>query len=465
MPTTTSGSPASSSTSTASPPGSRTPTAPYALTWDTRTSTNGGHTLTARARDAAGNSTLSSGVTVNVANANFFQNEVLATGFDLPTAMKFLPDGRLLVSELAGRIRVLQPPYTAVDPTPFLQISNIGSAGVQQGIYDFAFDPNFATNRFFYVFYTLGTPNRDRLSRFTANAAGTGTVAGSELVLYTDPTNANAEHHGGAINVRQRRQAVLHHRRALRRRRRPGPRQPPRQDPPDQPRRHGPDRQPVLRRRRAELGQRLGPRPAQPVPGVLRCAVQPPVHRRRRRQRLRHGQGGDQRRCPRRQLRLAELRGQLQRVLHQPDPLLGPQRARLRRDRRLRVPRHAVPGLVPGQLLLRRLHPELDPPPHVRRQRQRDGRQQLRAGRRLRRRALRRHRLHGRRSGRRAVLPRPRLLGHQRPVRHQQDPPDPLRDVEPVADRDRRGEPDVGSDAAVGEPSRAPGRSTPRVNR
>ena len=174
-------------------------TAPYALTWDTRTLTNGSHTLTARARDAAGNSTLSSGIAVNVANTNFFQNEVLATGFDLPTAMKFLPDGRLLVSELAGRIRVLAPPYTAVSPTPFLQISNIGSAGVQQGIYDFAFDPNFATNRFFYVFYTLGTPNRDRLSRFTANAALTGTVAGSELVLYTDPTNANAEHHGGAI--------------------------------------------------------------------------------------------------------------------------------------------------------------------------------------------------------------------------------------------------------------------------
>ncbi|HEX2784696.1 MAG TPA: PQQ-dependent sugar dehydrogenase, partial [Ilumatobacteraceae bacterium] len=174
-------------------------TDPYGLTWDSRTATNGAHTLTARARDAAGNIATSAPVVVNVANNNFFQNDILATGFNLPTAMKFLPDGRLLIAQLAGLIRVVPPPYTTPDPTPFLQITNIGSAGVQQGIYDFAFDPNFATNHFYYVFYTLGSPNHDRLSRFTANASNTGTVAGSEFVLYEDPQNANAEHHGGAI--------------------------------------------------------------------------------------------------------------------------------------------------------------------------------------------------------------------------------------------------------------------------
>lgn len=175
------------------------PTSPYGLAWDTRTVTNGSHTVSARARDAAGNVATSAGVTVNVSNTNRFQNETLATGLNLPTAMKFLPDGRLLVSELAGSIRVLSSPYLTVSSTSFLQISNIGSAGVQQGIYDFALDPNFAVNHYYYVFYTRGTPNRDRLSRFTANAALDGTVSGSELSLYDDPQDANAEHHGGAI--------------------------------------------------------------------------------------------------------------------------------------------------------------------------------------------------------------------------------------------------------------------------
>jgi len=55
-------------------------------------------------------------------------------------------------------------------------------------------------DHYYYIFYTLGTPNVDRLSRFTANATLTGTVAGSEFVIYQDPEIANAEHHGGAIN-------------------------------------------------------------------------------------------------------------------------------------------------------------------------------------------------------------------------------------------------------------------------
>jgi glucose/arabinose dehydrogenase len=175
-------------------------TAGYALTWDTRTVSNGAHTLTALARDTSGNTTLSAPVSVNVSNTNYFRNEILATGFDLPTAIKFLPDGRMLVVELAGKIKVMSPPYTSASPTLFLQLTNVGSAGVQQGIYDIALDPNFSTNHYYYIFYTAGTPNRDRLSRFTANSTLTGTVAGSEVILYQDPENANAEHHGGAIN-------------------------------------------------------------------------------------------------------------------------------------------------------------------------------------------------------------------------------------------------------------------------
>ena len=173
--------------------------APYVLAWDSRGVANGAHTLTARVRDAAGNSTLSAPVTVNVANTNQFQNEVLATGFDLPTSIEFLPDGRMLVVELNGVIKVMSPPYTQVSPTPFLQIANIANTGVQQGIFDVALDPNFSSNHFYYVFYTANSPNHDRLSRFTANASLTGTVAGSELILYEDPQTANDEHHGGAV--------------------------------------------------------------------------------------------------------------------------------------------------------------------------------------------------------------------------------------------------------------------------
>ncbi len=181
------------------PQGPEDMTAPYGANWDTRQIPNGAHTLTARARDSDNKTTLSAVVNVTVANSDSFQNQVLASGFDLPTSIEFLPDGRMLVAELAGKIKVLPPPYTNPDPTAFLQINNIGSAGVQQGIFDVALDPDFANNHYYYVFYTLGTPNVDRLSRFTANSSVTGTVPGSEFVLYQDPEIANAEHHGGAI--------------------------------------------------------------------------------------------------------------------------------------------------------------------------------------------------------------------------------------------------------------------------
>src|SRR5205814_788467 len=43
---------------------------PYSAAWDTTTPSNGSHTLTAIARDAAGNATTSNAVTVTVANSN-----------------------------------------------------------------------------------------------------------------------------------------------------------------------------------------------------------------------------------------------------------------------------------------------------------------------------------------------------------------------------------------------------------
>jgi glucose/arabinose dehydrogenase len=84
----------------------------------TRLIPNGARTLTARARDTDNKTTLSALVNVTVANSDYFQNQVLATGFDLPTNIEFLPDGRMLVAELAGKIKVLPPPYTTPDPTP-----------------------------------------------------------------------------------------------------------------------------------------------------------------------------------------------------------------------------------------------------------------------------------------------------------------------------------------------------------
>jgi hypothetical protein len=58
--------------------------APYVLEWDSRAVSNGMHTLTARARDAAGNSTPSAPVTVSVANNT---SQCTVTAGSAPTAI------------------------------------------------------------------------------------------------------------------------------------------------------------------------------------------------------------------------------------------------------------------------------------------------------------------------------------------------------------------------------------------
>src|SRR5207249_5379466 len=50
--------------------GAEVTSGPYSVSWDTTTASNGSHTLTARARDAAGNATTSNAVTATVSNGS-----------------------------------------------------------------------------------------------------------------------------------------------------------------------------------------------------------------------------------------------------------------------------------------------------------------------------------------------------------------------------------------------------------
>ncbi len=134
---------------------------------------------------AAGAATLPSGFT-----------ETVISGLSAPTAMTFAPDGRLFVCQQGGALRVIK--NGALLPTPFVSLS-VSSVG-ERGLLGVAFDPNFATNNFVYVYYTTATaPIHNRISRFTAN--GDVAVAGSEVVIL-DLNNLSGatNHNGGAIH-------------------------------------------------------------------------------------------------------------------------------------------------------------------------------------------------------------------------------------------------------------------------
>jgi glucose/arabinose dehydrogenase len=126
-----------------------------------------------------------------------FTETQVATGLSNATAMEFAPDGRLFVCQQSGELRVVKNGILL--STPFLSVA-VDSSG-ERGLLGVAFDPNFPTNKFVYVYYTNGTlsPRHNQVSRFTAN--GDVAVANSEVVILTlDNLSSATNHNGGAIH-------------------------------------------------------------------------------------------------------------------------------------------------------------------------------------------------------------------------------------------------------------------------
>jgi glucose/arabinose dehydrogenase len=113
------------------------------------------------------------------------------------TAMDFAPDGRLFVCLQDGHLRVISKEGVLL-ANPFLTLS-VDSNG-ERGLMGVAFDPNFASNHYVYVYHTVpGSPAHNRISRFTAN--GDVAVANSEFVVVNlDNLSSATNHNGGAIH-------------------------------------------------------------------------------------------------------------------------------------------------------------------------------------------------------------------------------------------------------------------------
>jgi glucose/arabinose dehydrogenase len=125
-----------------------------------------------------------------------FSETQIASGLSSPTAMEFAPDGRLFVCRQGGQLRVIK--NGSLLATPFLTLT-VDSNG-ERGLLGVTFDPNFSTNQFVYVYYTVpGDPSHNRVSRFTAN--GDVALAGSEFVVVDiDNLSGAGNHNGGAIH-------------------------------------------------------------------------------------------------------------------------------------------------------------------------------------------------------------------------------------------------------------------------
>ncbi len=103
-------------------------------------------------------------------------------------------DTRLFIVERGGRIRVVV--NGALLATPFLDMrSRVNNAG-ERGLLGMAFDPGYATNGFFYVYYV--DVSGDIAVERVSSTPGSN-VAGSSSGLLVVIPHRGAEHHGGMI--------------------------------------------------------------------------------------------------------------------------------------------------------------------------------------------------------------------------------------------------------------------------
>ena len=138
-----------------------------------------------------GGTTLPPGLTLKL-------SPFVTTGLSSPVFLSQpLNDGRIFVVEQSGRIRVVKD--GVLQTTPFLDITSRVLSGGERGLFSVAFHPQYATNHFFYVYFTTQTNGDIRIERFTATTADVADPATSKLIL-TVAHSTQSNHNGGLVS-------------------------------------------------------------------------------------------------------------------------------------------------------------------------------------------------------------------------------------------------------------------------
>jgi len=124
--------------------------------------------------------------------------ETVARGLENPWGLAFLPDGRMLVTERPGRLRIVAASGQLSQPLPGLP--KIYARG-QGGLLDVLIDPGFAENRVVYLSYAEdrgGGRAGTAVARGRLNTAGTG-LEGLQIIFRQEPSYTGSNHWGSRL--------------------------------------------------------------------------------------------------------------------------------------------------------------------------------------------------------------------------------------------------------------------------
>jgi len=123
------------------------------------------------------------------------QLETRVEGLEHPWSLAFLPDGRMLVTEKPGRLRLVAADGTLSDPLS--GVPEVLYSG-QGGLLDVALHPDFETNGWVYLTWSEGRP-RDNTLHLGRGRLEDGALRDFETLFSAAPRRRTDVHYGGRV--------------------------------------------------------------------------------------------------------------------------------------------------------------------------------------------------------------------------------------------------------------------------
>ncbi|UXI68042.1 PQQ-dependent sugar dehydrogenase [Tahibacter amnicola] len=121
--------------------------------------------------------------------------DTLAEGLDHPWSLEFLPDGRQLVTERAGRLRMIENGTLVKEPVD--GVPPVMATG-QGGLFEVLADPRFGDNQTLYLSFADGTPDANRTRVISARLEGRR-LRDVRTIFAAEPTKRGGAHFGGRM--------------------------------------------------------------------------------------------------------------------------------------------------------------------------------------------------------------------------------------------------------------------------
>ena len=122
--------------------------------------------------------------------------ETVAGGLEHPWGLAFMPDGRMLVTERPGRLRIVEPNGTL--SAPLGGVPAVFARG-QGGLLDVTLDPRFAENRMVYLSFAEPGEGGTAGTAVARGRLGQGQLENVEVIYRQRPKLQGAAHFGSRI--------------------------------------------------------------------------------------------------------------------------------------------------------------------------------------------------------------------------------------------------------------------------